>query len=127
MVPDNYLTCGALLGCDILGQAPLLWNGEKRTMMWGDTQHTVNHIPRRKNKVTRVQTSPVEMQEATKNYQQINLTTPVRLDHYHTQFLCIPTIEPPQTTLLIHPQPRFSHNSHPLLLMSPLRTPYTFL
>lgn len=78
--------------------------------------------------VTRVQTSPVEMLEPPKKYQQINLTSPIRLDPYHTQFVFVPTIEPPQTTLLIHPQPRFTHNSHPFVVsVTPDNTIYILL
>ncbi len=116
IVPDNYLSCDLLLGCDVLGQAPLTWDGKTRALIWGDTPYTVNHIPRRKNKVSRVHTSPVELKNPVKEFKQINLKSPVFLDPYQTRFVPIPIQELPQTTLMVHPQSCFSHNSLPFLV-----------
>ncbi len=110
-MPDNYLLCDLLLGCDVLGQAPLTWDGKIRALIWGDTPYTINHIPRRQNKVSRVHTSPVELKDPVKEFKQINLKSPVFLDPYQSQFMSIPIHELPQSTLLVHPQSRFSHNS----------------
>ncbi len=113
---QNYLSCDLLLGCDVLGQAPLTWDGKKRALIWGDTPYTVNYIPRRKNKVSWVQTSPVELKNPAKEFKQINLKSTILLDPYQTQFVSISIQELPQTTLMVYPQSHFSHNSHSFLV-----------
>ncbi len=116
VVPNSYLSCDVLLGCDVLSLAPLVWDGRKRAMLWGDTHYVVNHIRRQKNKVQGVKSCPVEPGKTSPNYNQINLHSPIKLDPYHTQFVPIEVRETPHTNLLVYPQPRCSQSSHPYLV-----------
>ncbi len=59
VVTDTNLATDMLLGCDVLGQAPLIWQGKKRVLMWGNTPYVVNHIPKQKARVSRVKIAPV--------------------------------------------------------------------
>ncbi len=106
----------ALLGCDVLGQATLVWDGQKRAIIWGDTPYTVNHIRRSKNTVSRVQSRPVELKRPHQKFSQISLKAPAQLDPYHTQFVPVPVPELPESTLLVYPQPRFSKSSHSFII-----------
>ncbi len=110
IAPNSYLSC------DILGQATLIWDGQKRAKIWGDTPYTVNHIRRSKNTVMRVQSSPVELKNPHQKFSQISMEAPAQLDPYHTQFVPVSVPEPHESTLLVYPQPRFSHSSHPFIV-----------
>ncbi len=116
IVPDSYLSCDALLGCDVLGQATLIWDGQKSAIIWGDTPYTVNHIRRSKNTVSRVQSSLVELKSPRLKFSQISLKAPAQLNPYHTHFLPVPVPELPESTLLVYPQPQFSQGSHPFIV-----------
>ncbi len=117
IVPNPlYLTCDALLGCDVLGQATLVWDGEKRAIIWGDTPYTVNHIRRSKNTASRVQSSPVELKSPHQKFSQISLKAPAQLDPYHAQFVPVSVPEVCESTLLVYSQPRFSQSSHPFIV-----------
>ena len=116
VVPDTYISTDLLLGCDVLGQAPLIWNGKKRVMMWGNTPYVVGHIPCKKGEVGRVTRSPVELTRPSQTFTQINLLTPVKINPHQTQFVSIPVSETPGTHLIVYPQSRVSQNSHPCLV-----------
>ncbi len=117
VVPDAYLSGDVLLGCDVLGQAPLTWDGKKRLLRWGNTPYVVNCVPRQRNKVERVKTEPVVLTELTHTpaYSHINLRQ-IKLGPYQTEFVSVPIKEKTQTLLVVHPQSRTSHNAHPCLV-----------
>ncbi len=116
VVPNPYLSCDALLGCDVLGQVTLVWDGQKRAIIWRDTPYTVNHIRRSKKAVSRVQSNPVEPKSPHQKLNQISLKAPAQLNPYNTQFVTVPVPELPESTLLVYPQPRFSQGSHPFIV-----------
>ncbi len=99
VVPNSYLSCDALLGCDVLSQATLVWDGPKRAIIWGDTPYFVYHICRRKNTVSRVQSCPVELERPHQKFSQISLKTPVQLDPYQAQF--VPVVVPETRVYLV--------------------------
>ncbi len=51
IVPDNCIGIDILLGCDVLGQAPMTWNHKQGTLVWGDTLHPIRYIAKRHGKV----------------------------------------------------------------------------
>ncbi len=116
VVPNSYLSCDALLGCDVLSQATLVWGGPRRAIIWGDTPYVVYHIHRRKNTVSRVQSCPVELESPHQKFSQISLKASIQLDPYQTQFVPVVVPETPESTLLVYPQPRFCHSSHPFIV-----------
>ncbi len=116
VVPDTYLAAAMLLGCDVLKQAPLIWNGKKRVLMWGNTPYVVNHIPKQKPRVSRVKFDPVEILKPSKTFSQIHLLHHEKLPPYQTRFVSVMVNQSPGTTLMLHPQPRFSHSSYPFLV-----------
>ncbi len=85
-------------------------------MLWGGTPYVVNHIPRQGNKVEKVKNSLVELKDPSPAYPQINLLTPIKVTPYQVKFMPIPVSVDPGTDLIVHPQPRVSHNSHPCLV-----------
>ncbi len=116
MVPNSYLSCDALLGCDVLSQATLVWDGPKRAIVCGDTPYVVYHIRRRKNTVSRVKSCPVELNKPHQKFNQVSLKAPVQLDPYQALFIPVVVPETSESTLLVYPQPRFCHNSHPFIV-----------
>ncbi len=116
VVPNTYLAADMLLGCDVLGQAPLIWNGKKRVLMWGNTPYVVNYIPKQKSRVSRVKLDPVEISKPSKTFSQIHLLHHEKLSLYQTRFVSVMVNQSPGTTLIVHPQPRFSHSSYPFLV-----------
>ncbi len=87
VVPNSYLLCDALLGCDVLSQATLVWDEPKRAIVWGGTPCIVYHIRHRKNTVSRVQSCPVELDKPHQKFTQVSLKAPVQLDPYQTKFV----------------------------------------
>lgn len=79
VVPESYLSPDILLECDVLGQAPLTWDGKWRVMVWGNTPYVVNHIPRQRNKVEWVKLDPVDVSKPSQSFPQINLLHPEKL------------------------------------------------
>ncbi len=116
VVPNSYLSCDALLGCDVLSQATLVWDGPKSAIIWGETPYIVYHIRHRKNTVSQVQSYPVELQNPHQKFSQISLKAPVQLDTYQSQFVPVVVPETQESTLLVYPQPRFCHSSHPFIV-----------
>ncbi len=53
IVSNSYLSCNPFLGCDVLGQATFIWDGQKRAISWEDTPYTVR-IPLRKFKAAQL-------------------------------------------------------------------------
>ncbi len=114
VVPNRYLDAELLLGTDILGRASFQWKGNSDIIIWGDATYVVGHVKRQKGKVEKIQhiSLPVIRDDVNKN---VNLTKPISLEPYHSQFIPIQVNEKPNTTLLIHSQPHVSHNSLPFL------------
>ncbi len=110
-----YLSADILRGCDALGQAQLAWDGKRRVMLWGNAPYVVNHIPRQINKVERVKPDPPDLSEPSLSLPQIHLHSE-KLPPYQIRFVSVTVKQEPGTTLLVYPQPRFSHNSHPFLV-----------
>lgn len=65
VVPDNYLNADLLLGCDVLGQAPVTWDVRKRVIMWGNAPYIVHHVKRQRGKVERIQCAPLNAEPST--------------------------------------------------------------
>ncbi len=116
VLPNSYLSCDALLGCDVLSQATLVWDGPKHAIVWGGTPYIVYHIRRWKKTVSRVQSCPVELDKPHQKFIQVSLKAPVQLDPYQTKFVPVTVPEMPGSTLLMYPQPRFCHHGHPFIV-----------
>ncbi len=115
VVPDHYLSVDLLLGCDVLFQAPLSWDCSKNVMLWGSALFIVHHVKRQKGKEERIQSAPLLAETSTPSVKQINLPAPVKVPLYRSQFIPFQVNESPGTTLVVHSQPRISHNSIPFL------------
>ena len=115
VVPDTYLTCDMLLGCDLISEAPLTWDGKTRTLSWGETVYVVNYIPYHKRMVSRVRDIPIEPIQTTGSL-NINLGSPMYVEPYHTKFVPLPSKENPGQTLLVHPQPTIIGHANPFLV-----------
>ncbi len=107
-----------LLDCDVLGQAPLTWDGKKKFLRWGETSYVVTYVPCQRNEVERVKTEPVVLAESVHApiYSHIILLQQIKLGPYQTEFVPVPIKEKLQTLLTVHPQSRTSHNAHPCLV-----------
>jgi len=115
VVPDHYLNADLLLGCDVLGQAPLTWDGRKRAMLWGNVPYIIHHIKKQRGKVERIKHVPLTAEPSIFSNKKMNLPSSVKVPPYQSQFIPFQLKEPPGTTLLVYPQPRVSHNSLPFL------------
>ena len=113
VVPDSYISCDVLLGCDVLTQGTLVWNGLAKILTWNGTPYKINHIPVKRRTVRSVQTTVSNKPNQGKN---INLAHPVHLGPYQTQFFPLPCPEPPGQTLLVYPQPTISKQCQPYLI-----------
>ncbi len=98
-----------LLGCDVLELAPLIWNGK-------ESSYVVHQIPKQKSRVSRVKLDPVEISKPSKAFSQIHLLQQEKLTPYQTCFVSVMVNRIPGTTLLVHPQPWFSHSSYAFLV-----------
>ncbi len=58
---------------------------------------------------------PVELDKPHQKFTQVSLKAPVQLDPYQTKFVPVTVPETPESTLLMYPQPRFCHHSHPFI------------
>ncbi len=114
-VPDTYLAAYMLLGCDVLRQAQLIWNGKKRVLISGNTPYIVNHIPKQKSRVSRVK-RPVEISKLSTTFSEIHRLHHEKLPPYQTRFVSVTVNQIPGTTLVVHPKPRISHSGYPFLL-----------
>ncbi len=77
----------------------------------------VNHIPKQRNRVERVKFDlPPDLSEPTPSLPKIHLLQPVKLPPYETRFVPVTVKQEPGTTLVLYPQSRFNHNSHPFLV-----------
>ncbi len=102
-----------LFGCYVLGQVPLIWKGKKRVLLWGNAPYVVDDIPKQKSGVSR---DPVEIFKPSKTFSQIHLLHQEKPPPYQTHFESVMVNQTPDTTLVVHPQPRFSHSSYPFLV-----------
>ena len=114
VVPNNYLDADLLLGTDLLHKAPFTWDGRNNLLSWGNVTYVINHIRRQKGKVERVTVIPPPVGQE-KQPRRINLSSPVKIEPYCSQFIPIPIPESPGETLLVHPQPTIMGNSIPVL------------
>ena len=100
VVPDNYLNTELLLGCDILCDAPLIWNHREQLLIWGKEQYPLYYIKPKRGKVERVTQVPKPSQLEN----QLRVKEKFELPPYHTKFYLIKTKESPGTTLIVHPE-----------------------
>ena len=98
VVPDQYLSSELLLGCDILGKAPLTWNHQDQTLIWGNELFPI-HFIRPKNQVEKITVVPAPTQKVN----QLRVRQKFELSPFKTKFFPIKVEEQPGTTLVIHP------------------------
>ena len=98
VVPDHYLSSELLLGCDILGQAPLTWHHRDQLLIWGGEQYPIHFIQPRSG-VERITLVPMPSQ----NINQLRVRQNYDLPPYQTKFFPIKTKENPGTTIIVHP------------------------
>ncbi len=72
-------------------------------------------LKRQRGKVERVLCAPLISEPSTPTIKQMNLSNPVKLVYYYSQFILFQSSEPPGTTLLVHPQPRVILKTFPFL------------
>ena len=100
VVPDSYLSTEMLLGCDVLGDAPLTWNHREQLLIWGKETYPLYFIKPRRGKVERVTLVPGPYQQQN----QLRIRQAYEVPSYHTKFVPIKTKETPGTTLIVHPE-----------------------
>ncbi len=100
VVLDTYLTADMVFGCDVLGQALLIWNRKKRVLKLRNTRYVVNHIPKQNSRVSRVKLDPVEISKPSKASSQIHLLHAEKLPLYRTGFVLVMVNETPGTTFI---------------------------
>ena len=100
VVPDNYISTDLLLGCDVLGQAPMTWDQGRGILIWGGTPHPVRYIPKKIGKVDRIQRMPGPLREHTT---QLRVKDQVSIPAFQSLFCSFSVEEIPGTTVLIHP------------------------
>ena len=116
VVPNKYLEADILLGCDLLGQATVTWDNKRGIMFWDDTPYVVNQTKRNIKKVSKVHQVPtheISPVTVTNNYFQThqNITVPP-----YTSIFCEMKVKgTPGEDLIIYPQGRLTHNSHPFV------------
>ncbi len=106
VVPDNYIGNDILLGCDVLGQAPMTWNHKQGTLVWGGTLHPIHYIAKQHGKVERVRVVP-ETIESFRPTLRVN--TPIEIPSIQTELYPLTVSELPGTVLLVSPHQTPSH------------------
>ncbi len=98
VVPDHYLSSDLLLGCDILGKAPLTWNHRDQTLIWEDELYPI-HFIKPKGRVERITVIPAPSQKVN----QLRVRQKFDLPPFKTKFIPMKIEEQPGTTLIVHP------------------------
>ncbi len=94
VVPNSNLDAYLLLGTDVLSRAPFTWNGNKNTIVWGNTSYVIKHITRQRGKVERVRATPLPLKQGDP-VKGIRLTKSIGMEPNQTQFLPIPVPKNP--------------------------------
>ncbi len=100
VVPDNYIGCDILLGCDVLGQAQLTWDHHQGTLTWGGTLHPARYVARRHGKVERVHLQKEALESLMPT---LRVHTPVEIPLLKTAWCPVNVPEIPGTDLLVFP------------------------
>ncbi len=103
VVPNRYLDAELLLGTDILREARFVWNGKVNIIVWGNASYAVGHIRRQKGKRIHSIPPPLTHHQSGDITKRINLTKPIHVEPYQSQFVPVQVKENPNTTLLVHP------------------------
>ncbi len=106
VVPDNYIGNDILLGCDVLGQAPMTWSNKQGTLVWGGTLHPMRYIAKRHGKVERVRVVPVTIEAFRPT---LRVKTPIKIPSFQTELYPLTLSELPGTVLLVSPHQTPSH------------------
>ncbi len=114
VVPNKYLEADILLGCDLLGQTTLVWDNKQGLMIWGDTPYMVNQMKRKQKKVSKVHRVPTpQTPQVTNHYFHTHQN--ISIPPYTSGFYEIKVKGTPGEELIIYPQGRLTHNSHPFV------------
>ncbi len=97
VVPNRYLDAQLLLGTDILGEASFQWNGKSNIIVWGNASYVIGHIRKQKGRVERIQRIPPSVTQG--DNQRVNLTKPILMKPYQSQFVPIQVKENPNYRL----------------------------
>ncbi len=93
-----------LLGCDVLGQAPMTWNHKQVTLVWGGTLHPIRYIAKRHGKVERVRV----VSETIETFRPtLRVNTPIEIPSFQTELYPLTVSELPGTVLLVSPPSNF--------------------
>ena len=120
VVPDRYLDVDLLIGTDLISRALFTWDAQANRIVWGGTRYVVGHIKKRKGTLEGIhQASPSKIQHPSQSSpnspRKMNLINNLRVEPYQSHLIPVEVEEPADTTLLIHPQPKVSHNTLPFL------------
>lgn len=115
MVCDEYLIVD-LLVYDVLGQERYSIHARRRT---GIGRRTLCRELSCTSEETGGKGAHIDSADLTRPdeiFQNINLIRPEKLALYQTRFVPIQVEQEPGSSLVIYPQPHFSHTSHPILV-----------
>ena len=110
VVPDSYLSSEMLLGCDVLGQAPMTWNHKRKLIVWGGQEYPIYFI-RPKGRVDRVTVVPLP--KVLTN--QLRVKQKYDMQPYQTLFIPVETREKPGTTLIVYPEKTMKSLTYPFV------------
>ncbi len=120
VVPDRYLDVDLLLGTDLISKALFTWNAKENNIVWGGACYVVRHARKRKGTLERIhQASARKIQHSAPDdfngSKRMNLIDNITIEPYQFHLIPVEVKEAPNTTLLVHPQPRVSQSSLPFL------------
>lgn len=107
VVPDNYIENDILLGCDVLGQAPMTWNHKQGTLVWGGTLHPIRYVAKRHSEVERVRIVPETIEPFRPT---LRVNNPIEIPSFQTELYPLTVSELPGTILLVSPHQTPRHD-----------------